>query len=218
MDTGHIAPANIMDPTGAGFSSGVNNIFQQYLGPPKSIQEADPFEKRPFTTYNMPEAYKGKTRFMRDFIEDAGWTYHQRFYTEILLPWQETDDLTHEWSSWEANAHLMASNPHQAPSRIISQRRTVRRAQLQRIGLSMEFEHDFMRTAIGRRSFGIGIFQIARSWQETGNHMVIRSLLDAHRYQQYYVRETGQVRKRDYLQVLSDDKYRRLPFFVISLR
>ena len=68
--TGHVSGANLLDPIGAGFSSGVQNAFQAYLGPPKAMQVTDPYEKRPVTTFNMPEAYYGKSRFLREMVED----------------------------------------------------------------------------------------------------------------------------------------------------
>lgn len=79
---------------------------------------------------------------------------------------------------------LMGQTPHQAASREISQRRTIRRASLVRWGLSLSFEHDFVKTALGRTSYLIGLGQIARSVQETANAEVIRALLHAHTFQQ----------------------------------
>lgn len=64
---------------------------------------------------------------------------------------------------------MLGYTPTQTGSREISQRRTVRRASLVRRGLSMSFEHDFVKTALGRTSYLIGLGQIARSIQETAN-------------------------------------------------
>jgi hypothetical protein len=196
-----------MDPVGGGIASGVTNAFQAFLGPPKSIASTDPFDQRSATTMNMPEAYYGKSRFLGETVIDWMWTSHQRFYTEILLPLEEIDDIHVTWTTWEANAHLLGPNPHQAPSRIVSQKRTSRRASLNRLGLSVEFEHDFVRTGVGRRSFALGVGQLGRSTIETMNHEVTRALLDAHRFNQQYVRENGYVNARDFMELLRQDNY-----------
>lgn len=164
-ETGHLAPSQILDPFSAGKSSGVSNIYQAYMGTPKNA-ETNALEKRHVTTWNMPDAYEGRNLFIKDTIEDWLWTADQTYYTEVILPWQVTDDIHLEWTTWEANAHILGYTPHQTASREITQRRTVRRASLVRKGLSLSFEHDFVKTALGRTSYLIGLGQIARSVQE----------------------------------------------------
>ena len=135
------------------------------MGTPKNA-ETNALEKRHVTTWNMPDAYEGRNLFIKDTIEDWLWTADQTYYTEVILPWQVTDDIHLEWTTWEANAHILGYTPHQTASREITQRRTVRRASLVRKGLSLSFEHDFVKTALGRTSYLIGLGQIARSVQE----------------------------------------------------
>ena len=93
----NLAPSHAMDPVGAGLASGVANIFQAYLGQPRQLQPTDPNEKRPVSTFNMPEAYYGKSKFLRSLVEDFSFTAHQKFFTEVLLPWESTDDIHLEW-------------------------------------------------------------------------------------------------------------------------
>ena len=73
----------------------------------------------------------------------------------------------------------------------MTQKRSVRRAQLIRHGIIGEFEADFLRTAMGRVSFLAALGQVAKSVQETVNQEGYRTLGAGHRYQQQFLRETG---------------------------
>jgi hypothetical protein len=116
------------------------------------------------------------------------------------------DDIYVEWQVFEANAHILGTNPHQATARLISQRRHTRRAALVRRGIGFQIERDWAKTALGRQSILIGMGQIARSYQETANAEVIRALLHASHWQQQYVRENGQVRRMDHLDWLRQQR------------
>lgn len=203
--TGLLPKSQYLDPLAAGLSSGTNSIFDAYLGQPRG-GTTNPMEKRNVTTWDMPEAYEGKSLFLGQTIMDWMWTANQTFYTEVVMPYKVVDDIFVEWTSWEANAHILTLTPHEAPSRIISQRRNVRRAALVRRGIALQFEHDWVKTLLGRQSFIIGLGQIARSFQETANAEVIRAILHAHHFQQQYVRENGQVKRLDFLDFLRDQR------------
>lgn len=49
-------------------------------------------------------------------------------------------------------------------------------------------------------------FAQARSVQETANAEVIRALLHAHQFQQQYIRDNGIVRKREHIELLTEDR------------
>lgn len=91
----------------------------------------------------------------------------------------------------------MGITPHQTTSKVVTQRRTVRKASIVRRGIAAEFEHDFVSTPLGRTSFMASVAQMARSVQETANVEVLRALLHCHRYQQIYVRKHGVVAEGD---------------------
>jgi len=52
--------------------------------------------------------------------------------------------------------------PHQTASRVVTQKRTLRKASIIRRGIAAEFEHDFVSTALGRSSFMASLAQMAR--------------------------------------------------------
>lgn len=145
----------------------------------------------------MPDAYVGENLFVRDTMEDWMFTANQTWYTERIMPWRVTDQINLQWTETEANAFFTGITPYQATSRLVTQRRTIRHASLIRRGIAAEFEHDFVKTSMGRSSFFASLGQMARSVQETANAEVIRSLLHSHQYQQEYVRKHGIVKDLD---------------------
>jgi hypothetical protein len=113
------------------------------------------------------------------------------------MPWYKTDNIHIQWTEWENNPHYMGITPHQTTSKVVTQRRTIRKASIVRRGIAFEFEHDFVQTALGRTSFMASLAQMARSVQETANVEVLRALLHCHRYQQVYIRKHGVVSEGD---------------------
>lgn len=194
-------PSRSLDPFSAGIALGTDSFLDAYLIQPRTAK-TNPLAGRNVTTWNMDEAYEGKALGLQDTIIDWLWTANQTFYTEWCLPWKPVDDIYVEWQIFEANAHILGQNPHQATARLISQRRHTRRAALVRRGIGFQIERDWAKTALGRQSILIGMGQIARSYQETANAEVIRALLHAAHWQQQYVRENGQVRRMDHLDYL----------------
>lgn len=130
---------------------------------------------------------------MEDYMLTAQWD----FWTEKILPWYKTDDLSVQWTKWENNPHYMGITPHQATSRVVTQRRTIRKASIVRRGIAMEFENDFVKTPLGRTSFMASLAQMSRSVQETANVEVLRALINCHRYQQKFQRDFGVIAKGD---------------------
>ena len=131
------------------------------------------------------------------------------------MPWQKTENIHIQWSEWENNPHYMGTmkivflllppskntltgiTPHQTTSKVVTQRRTIRKASIVRRGIAAEFENDFVSTPLGRTSFMASLAQMARSVQETANVEVLRALLHCHRYQQIYIRQHGVVSEGD---------------------
>ena len=201
----HAAPDQTLDPYSLGMASGTNSVYEAYFNAP-SVAKSNPLAGRNVTTFNMDEAYDGQALGLRDTVTDWMWTANQTWYTEIALPWRVVDDIFVEWNKWEANAHILGHTPHQATSRLISQRRNTYRVSLVRRGIAMQIEHDWAKTRLGRESIMIGIGQFADSYQETANFEVIRALLHAHVYNQQYVRDNGMVRRLDHIEYLKKQR------------
>ena len=196
MDT-NMPPNARFDPYAYGIASGVGDLYTPFLGPAPRPQKTSPYAKKSTAKWNMPESYIGESVYLRDTMEDWMFTANQTWPTEVIMPWFRTDQIHLQWTEWENNAHYMGITPHQATSKVVTQKRTIRKASMVRRGIAAEFEHDFVSTPLGRTSFMASLAQMARSVQETANVEVIRALLHCYRFQQLYIRKHGIVKDYD---------------------
>lgn len=190
-------PSQQLDPFGAGLPTGSASIADAFLGPQPQGARLDVAEKRKVATWTLPEDRRGKNLYLRDTVEDLIWTANQTWYTQRVLPWHPTDELHIQWTNLTANAHLMEQTPYLTGSSLVTQERQIRKASLVRRGIAAEFEHDFLRSPMGRVSFLAALGQMARSVQETANAEVIRALINAHHHQHAFLREAGIIREGD---------------------
>lgn len=191
------APSQRFDPYAHGLGLGGKNIWEPFLGPQMRPDNTSAAHKRSTAKFNMPEAYIGESEYLKDTLEDWMFTANQTWYTERILPWYVTDNIHVQWTQWESNPHYMGITPHQATSKVVTQKHSVRRASIVRRGIAAEFENDFVSTDLGRSRFMASLAQIARSVQETANVEVLRALIHCHRYQQSYVRKYSVVTTGD---------------------
>lgn len=102
-----------------------------------------------------------------------------------------------QWTEWQNDVHYLSITPHQASSKVVVQRRTLRRASLIRRGIAAEFEQDFIKTTMGRTSFMASLGQMARAVQETANVEDLRALVGCHVYNQILQRKFGIIKDED---------------------
>lgn len=206
----NLPPQQRLDPFANKMFTGSGDLYAPYLGPVPQTLKTDGYERRAVDKWNMPENYRGKNLYIRDTIEDLVWTADQTWYTSPngVMPWKVTDELHLQWTNLTANAHIMDVTPYQGTSSLTTQERQIRRASLIRRGIAAEFEHDFLKTPMGRVSFLATLNQISRSVQETANLEVIRALVQAHRYQHEWQRKFGIIREKDFKSYLENDKFR----------
>lgn len=208
MDVGSLPPSQESAFYSKGLPSGLSNLFEAYLGPPIRPQAVNPYEKRSVATFNGPEAFVGRNLFLRDTVTDWMLTAQYDWPTRRVFPIVYTTEIHIMWQQWETNAHFLGVTPHQGTSKIVSQKRNLRRAQLIRRGIMLEFEEGFTKTELGQECFVRGLYQIVRAIQETLNIEVINALVNAHRYQRQFMRETAKGREQDLVQQLEEDRDR----------
>lgn len=193
----NLPPSQVIDPYSHGLASGSNDIFTPFLGPPPRIAEQSNYARKNRTKWDMPEVYVGRNLYLGETVEDWMLTANQTWYTDRIMPWLRTDDIHIRWSKWEFNPHYMGITPEQSMSMIVDSRRSTRAATMVRRGIGYEFEDGFIGTEEGRTRFLGSIMQIARSVQETANVEVIRALLNCHRYQHQFERDSGVLAMED---------------------
>ena len=86
--------------------AGGNDSFlemQKYFGPmSRSDIETHAADKFAHTTHNLPRSYVGRNLFLQSTI-DFLLTKTDDWYTRVMLPWFETDELHVEWQVWRFN-------------------------------------------------------------------------------------------------------------------
>lgn len=200
-----------MDPYGIGFSTGSNDLFGKFLGPAPQLTRTDAYVHRNSDVWSMPENYKGRNLVLRDTLEDWMFTADQNVYTRRLLPWKVTEQVSLQWEQFEANAHIMPMVPYMTPSPLVTQKRKFMRAKLVRRGIAAQFEHDFLRTPLGRSSFLAALGQMGRSVQETANLDCVRALVSSHSTQEQHLRDLGIPNER----LMADNRKKDVERFAI---
>lgn len=126
--------------------------------------------------FNLPEAYKGKSRHLEDVLD-----YMRReeddFYTRDLLPWAYTDDIHVSWEIFKFNRTLADIEPEQGIPRLVTAETDSRSDHLIRRGLAFSLEHGFMTTERGRKHFVMNLRQITDAIHTTAHFGVMHALL-----------------------------------------
>jgi len=183
-------PITQLDPISQGQFTGVGNAFVPWLGPMPTLQRSDPYEKRNNAVWDLTENYKGENLALKETIEQIMFNENKTYLTKYIMPLYETNQVTVQWEKFEANAHLMDLAPYRTAAHAVTQKRSIRRAQLVRRSIGAEFEAGFLATAMGRVAYLAAIAQIINSALETIAAEIIQTLGAGHRYQQQFLRET----------------------------
>ena len=198
----------LYDPLANGYATGLANIFDGWFGPMRRVQDTDPYEFANHEKFDRPEASRGKTYHLRDTVNDWWLTSKRKFWLTDIAPVFFTDELHVSWSDWDTNAHFLTVTPEEAASRLVTQKYRLRRANLVRRGIGVEFEHGFIKTAQGRASFILAVGQVAQSIVETCHMLVYRALLDCHVFQNVMQKRHGVLADGDLIKMLKRDRNR----------
>lgn len=153
-------------------------------------------------TYNLPEAYKGKNRFLEEVL-DFKIRKEDEFYTSRLLPWEYTDDLHIKWDIFSFNRTIADLEPEQGLPRYVSASSESHSDNLLRRGLAFIIEHGFYKTERGKRHFNLNLAQITDAVHTTCYFGVIHALLAGQNYYKEWERKFGrQVTRQNDLMAL----------------
>lgn len=70
MSDTNLAPSQGLSFYEQGMPSGMNDMFEAFLGPSPRPQATNPYEKRNISVFNMPDSYLGRNLFLKDTVED----------------------------------------------------------------------------------------------------------------------------------------------------
>ena len=146
-------------------------------------------------TYNLPEAYKGKSRHLEDVL-DFMIRKEDEFYTRDLMPWEYTDDIHVQWDVFKFNRTIADIEPEQGIPRLVTAQTEGQSASLLRRGLAFQLEHGFFTTERGKKHFMLNLQQITDAIHTTAYFGVIHALLTGKEYYKEWRRKYGNVPKR----------------------
>ena len=144
---------------GAGNTDGFSEL-QKYFGPmSRQDYETSAADRWSHETHNLPKAYVGRNPFLQSTI-DFLLTRVDDWYTKLILPWYETDELHVEWQIWRFNKTLFDLEPHQGVPRYVTQESESHSESIVRRGLAFIIEHGFWKSELGKAHYFQNIRQI----------------------------------------------------------
>lgn len=146
-------------------------------------------------TYNLPEAYKGKSRHLEDVL-DFMIRKEDEFYTSQLMPWEYTDDIHVQWDVFKFNRTIADIEPEQGIPRLVTAQTEGQSASLLRRGLAFQLEHGFFTTERGKKHFMLNLQQITDAIHTTAYFGVMHALLTGKEFYKEWRKRYGNVPKR----------------------
>jgi hypothetical protein len=158
------------------------NVLSKYFGEPARSSYDSIYDRRPYTTFDLPEVYKGRNLFIKDTLDTEILERRDNFPT-TLIPWFPTDEIKIQLNEWNFDTVLIDEVPHKSLSRLIPSHKTQFSARSKRRGIAFVLELDFFNSADGDIAYYRNIIGIANSVQETQNYDTIFSLLTCKNYE-----------------------------------
>ena len=176
----------------SGHTTNADNPFEPFFGPisvqdGQGVKAGDTFSHE---TYNLPDAYKGKSLYMEDIMD---WliTRTDEWYTSRVMPWKMTDQLSVKWNVWRFNRTMADLEPHQGVPRYVTAESEERSDRLVRRGLAFIIEHGFWTTDRGRKHYLTNLEQITSAVHETAYYGVLHALLSGKNHYREWNRQYG---------------------------
>ena len=175
-----------------GHTTNADNPFEPFFGPSsvqdgQNVKAGDVFSHE---TYNLPDAYKGKSLFLEDILD---WlvTRTDEWYTSRVCPWKMTDQLSVRWNIFRFNRTMADLEPHQGVPRYVTAESEERSDRLVRRGLAFIIEHGFWTTERGRKHYLTNLEQITSAVHETAYYGVLHALLAGKNHWKEWNRQYG---------------------------
>jgi hypothetical protein len=195
-----LAPISINDQTD------LSKIWEPFFGPAlKGPIITDPYTRQANQNLALPDAYKGKSTFLGRIIEEQVLT-EDDWYTAVMLPITTSETLSITWSRWTFDQHRTEIVPEEAPSRLITNRKSQHSAAMERSGIAMQLEHGFMKTQDGIDNYILNLRQMAYAVSETNKADVISAYLNAEDVNRTWEHRHGHYNSRTIRQRLDMDR------------
>ena len=189
--------------------AGGNDSFlemQKYFGPMSRADiETHAADKFAHTTHNLPRSYVGRNLFLQSTI-DFLLTKTDDWYTRVMLPWFETDELHVEWQVWRFNKTIFELEPHQGVPRYVTQESEQHSDTIVRRGLAFIIEHGFWKTELGKQHYFMNIKQIVDAIHTTAYLGVMHALLGCYSERKLWQLRHGSLAPQTLSDIMLDER------------
>lgn len=165
----------------------------------------DPTFDHRFRTYQYPQAFKGKSVYLGQFILGLASSTDTDFILSSGhgLPVKRTDEQSFEWEVVKYDRGLMDIVPEEGPSRYLGMSSSFDSTTVQRRGIAFYIEHGFMNTPQGMNVFARSMLAIVQSIQMTWKFSALAALVNARcKVPDYHLAENGALRKKNWIELM----------------
>lgn len=157
--------------------------FNQVFGGKPISPELHPYDAYDETTWTLPEALLGKSKFLGQTFELLA-LMQNSFLLTVILPLVRTDEIQSHWSRWEFPAFIPDMVPHLGVVRFVKSNRISGRSTMARYGIGIFLEHGFMNTQEGMLHYVMNIRQLLAAVLEGMQLEALQALVNVGSYEQ----------------------------------
>ena len=133
--------------------------FNRFFGGVPLSPELHPYDAYDETTWTLPEALMGKSKFLGQTFELLA-LMQNNFLLTVILPLVKTDEIQSHWSRWEFPAFIPDMVPHLGVVRFVKSNRISGKSTMARYGIGIFLEHGFMNSPEGILHYVMNIRQV----------------------------------------------------------
>lgn len=156
--------------------------FNQVFGGQPISPELHPYDATDETTWTLPEALLGKSKFLGQTFELLAMMQNS-FLLTVILPLIKTDEIQSHWSRWEFPAFIPDMVPHLGVVRFVKSNRISGRSTMARYGIGIFLEHGFMNTQEGMLHYVMNIRQLLAAVLEGMQLEALQALVNVGSYE-----------------------------------
>jgi len=156
--------------------------FNRFFGGVTLSPELHPYDAYDETTWTLPEALMGKSKFLGQTFELLA-LMQNSFLLTVILPLVKTDEVQSHWSRWEFPAFVPDLVPHLGVVRFVKSNRISGKNTMARYGIGIFLEHGFMNSDEGVIHYTMNIRQVLAAVIEGMQLEALQALINVGNYE-----------------------------------
>lgn len=183
---GYINPA----PVTTSWENPAVHPFNRFFGGVTLSPELHPYDAYDETTWTLPEALIGKSKFLGQTFELLA-LMQNSFLLTVILPLVKTDEIQSHWSRWEFPAFVPDMVPHLGVVRFVKSNRISGKSTMARYGIGIFLEHGFMNSEEGVQHYTMNIRQVLAAVIEGMQLEALQALINVGNYEANLARKVN---------------------------